>query len=190
MTVAFPASFGFIPSGIAGVRATLKQMVKTTRGFLKPVGGNQAKVQALLSVRLLATNLTLNCAEKDYWAECSALQVFVRDSIRYVADMAQSETLQEPHYTLYSKSGDCDDKAILFCCLAQCIGYPARFCALGVPTEDDPQGECFSHVCGQVLIEGRGWVNAECIPIDDEGTKVDLGWFPPDVTCMMFAHIR
>ncbi len=186
---AFPSFFGVIPSGVDGVRATLRQMVKTCRGFLKPTSGDQNKAQALLSVRLLATNLTLGCAERDYWSEVACLQIFCRDSIRYVGDMAQSETLQEPQYTLFSKSGDCDDKAILFCCLAQCIGYPARFCAIGVPTENDPQGETFSHVCGQALIEGHGWVNAECIPIDDDGTKVDLGWFPPDATCMMLAHI-
>lgn len=183
----FPSFFSLIPSGVDGVRATLRQMVKTCRHFLKPIG-DPCRIQALLSIRFLATQLTLGCAEKDYWGEVSALQIFCRDQIRYTGDLRQTETLQEPQYTVFSKSGDCDDKAILFCCLAECIGYPTRFCAIGVPTENDPRGECFSHVCGQALIEGRGWVNAECIPIDNNGTKVDLGWFPPDATCIMLAH--
>jgi hypothetical protein len=184
---AFPAFFSTIPSGVDGVRATLRLMVKTCRKFLKPAASD---TQALLAVRLCATNLTLGLPEKDYWGEISAIHQFCRDEIRYVGDLAQSETLQEPQYTLFSKCGDCDDKSILFCCLAQCIGYPVRFCALGIPTTDDPHGEQFSHVSPQALIQGYGWVNAECIPIDESGTKVELGWFPPDASCMMLAHVN
>lgn len=148
-----------------------------------------ARTQALLEVRTLASQLVLNCPEKDYFAECSALQEFARDAIRYTDDMRGAEQLQYPDFTLSTQAGDCDDKAILFCCLASCVGRATRFAAVAIPSEDDPNGDFFSHVCGQALVPGRGWVNAECIPIDDEGTKVPFGWFPPDATCIMLAHI-
>jgi len=95
-----------------------------------------------------------------------------------------AETVQYPDKTLQIGSGDCDDKSLLLCTLAHCIGYPSRFCAIAVNDEDG-----FSHVSAQILVDGHGWMNAETIPIDDNGTKVDLGWFPPDATQIMRAHI-
>lgn len=185
----YPAFFGSIPSGVNGVKATLRLMVDRCRKFLRPNSGNIRDAQRLLSIRQCAQQLTYPVPEKDYWGEVEALHLFVRDQIRYTGDMLWAETIQDPDYTLSEKSGDCDDKSILFCCLANSIGYPTRFCAVGMPSESDPNGENFSHVSGQALIDGCGWVNAECIPIDESGTKVDLGWFPPQVTCVMLAHV-
>ena len=185
----FPSYFGSIPSGVAGVKATLRLMVDRCRKFLHPNSGNLDDAQRLLSVRRCAQELTYPVAEKDYWGEISALHLFVRDQIRYTHDMLCAETIQDPDYTLTVRSGDCDDKSILFCCLANCIGYRTRFCAVGMPSELDPNGDNFSHVSGQCLIDDCGWINAECIPIDETGTKVELGWVPPQVTCLMFAHI-
>jgi hypothetical protein len=187
--VGLPAHFGSIRSGIAGTKDTLKLMVGTVRCFLKPDGENDDRVQALLQCRMLASNLVHPVREKDYWGECAALHRFCRDAIRYTEDMRGAEQLQTPDFTLKTQAGDCDDKAMLFCALASCIGRATRFIAIAVPTDDDPDGEFFSHVCGQALIPGRGWINAECIPIDDCGTKVDFGWFPPDTTQIMPAHI-
>jgi transglutaminase-like putative cysteine protease len=173
--------FGSIPSGLDGVRATLRIMVAVVRGFLKPT--TPEATHALLLVRVTAQTTVQNCADKDYWCEASKLQIFVRDKIRYVRDMREAETIQHPDKTLLLQSGDCDDKAILFCALAECIGFDTRFCAIGV------QGEDFSHVSAQALVPGKGWVNAETIPIDSQGSKVPFGWFPPDATCLMLAHI-
>jgi len=185
----FPSFFGSIPSGVGGVISTLRLMVSRSRQFLKPRSGDARAAQRLLEVRMLAQQLTACLPEKDYWGEVESLHQFVRDSIRYTHDMLSAETVQDPDYTLFVRSGDCDDKSILFCCLANCIGYRTRFCAIGMPTCDDPRGEAFSHVSGQCLIEDFGWVNAECIPVDEDGTKVQLGWFPDQATCWMFAHI-
>jgi transglutaminase-like putative cysteine protease len=173
---------GSIPGGLAGIKATLKIMVNIARQFLKPPPGT-VQAQSLLLVRTTAQQLVQGCGEKDYWCEASTLQLFVRDRIRYVRDMRTAETLQFPDKTLQLKSGDCDDKSLLYACLAECIGFEARFCAIGV------NGEDFSHVSAQVLIPSRGWINAETIPIDDAGTKVPLGWCPPDATSLMFGHI-
>lgn len=183
MAAAFTGYFGSIPGGLDGVRSTLRTMVAIVRQTLKPPVGDSIKTQRLITLRVTAQRLVQPCASKDYHAEAAHLHGFVRDSIRYTRDMRQAETVQFPNETLTLKSGDCDDKALLFCALAECVGFETRFCAIGV------NGEDFSHVSGQCLIPGKGWVNAETIPIDDHGTVVPLGWFPPDATCLMLAHI-
>ena len=173
-----------IPSGIEGVRATLRTMVGVCRSFLKPPVGNSCKVQDLLMIRVTAQKIVEGCTEKDYYCEAECLQRFVRDHIRYVRDMLCAETIQTPDKTLRIGSGDCDDKAILYCALANCIGFETRFCAIGVDDTDE-----FSHVSAQVLVPGTGWVNAETIPIDSKGSKAAFGWFPPECTCLMLAHV-
>lgn len=175
--------FGAIPSGKAGTRATLKIMVMVARSVLKPPAGDAAKTQKLLFLRSTAQALVQSCGEKNYTCEASALQTFVRDSIRYLRDMRSAETVQYPDVTLANRSGDCDDKSLLLAVLAETIGFPTRFCAIGT------QGESYSHVSAQLLIPGSGWVNAETIPISNDGTKAPLGWFPPDATCLMLAHV-
>jgi transglutaminase-like putative cysteine protease len=178
------ASFHQIPGGIDGVRETLRRMVGIARKFLKPSGLDFPAIESLLLVRITAQRTVQRCREKDYLGEVSALHRLVRDQVRYVRDHLTAETVQYPDKTLQIGSGDCDDKSLLLCTLAHCIGYPSRFCAIAVNDEDG-----FSHVSAQILVDGHGWMNAETIPIDDNGTKVDLGWFPPDATQIMRAHI-
>ncbi len=173
--------FGAIPSGLSGTRATLKIMVMVARKALKPATAEGT--QNLLLFRTTAQRLVQNCGEKDYWCEAATLQGFVRDSIRYLRDMRTAETIQTPEKTLSERSGDCDDKSLLLAVLAETIGFSARFCAIGV------RGETYSHVSAQLLIPSKGWVNAETIPISDSGSKAVLGWFPPDATCLMLAHV-
>jgi len=178
------ASFESIPGGLPGVRETLRRMVKITRSFLRPAQNDYDAIQSLLMVRIASQRCVQRCREKDYLAEVSALHRFVRDEIRYCMDHLTAETLQYPDKTLLLKSGDCDDKSLLLCTMAHCIGYPSRFCAIAVDGDD-----CFSHVSAQILVTGYGWTNAETIPIDDDATKVDLGWFPPDATKVMIQHV-
>ncbi len=178
------ASFTQIPGGIEGVRETLKRMVGICRGFLKPRQNDQEAIASLLYVRIVAQRAVHHCREKDYLSEVRALHHVARDQIRYVKDHLTAETLQYPDKTLQIGSGDCDDKALLMAALAHCIGYPSRFVAFEIADEG-----VFSHVSPQVLVDGVGWCNAECIPIDDRGTKVDLGWVPPDATQVMKAHV-
>lgn len=178
------ASFQSIPGGTPGVRATLKTMVKIARDFLRPATHDYDAIQSLLLVRIASQRCVQHCREKDYVAEVAALHRFVRDEIRYTMDHLTCDTLQYPDKTLQLKSGDCDDKSLLLCAMAHCIGYPSRLCAIAVDGDD-----CFTHVSAQILVAGVGWTNAETIPIDDDGTKVDLGWFPPDATNVLMAHI-
>jgi len=156
-----------IPGGIAGVKATLARMVDMVRTF-----------KTDLNVRTLAGQLVRGCAEKDYRCELSTLQAYVRDQIRYLRDVDNVETLQTPVQTVKLGYGDCDDKATLVASLAGSIGFPTRFCAIAVRDALD-----FSHVSAQARLNGQ-WLNVETI-VPGAG----LGWFPPDATQCMLAHV-
>lgn len=170
---AFNSYLGQIPAGREGVKATLKIMVMVAR-----------KSKAALPVRTLAQQLVQSCPENDRHCEAATLHAFVRDSIRYVGDIHDMETIQYPEQTLQLRSGDCDDKALLLASLLLSIGFPSRFCAVKVNGSN-----AYSHVLAQTLIPGEGWISAEVIPIDGRQEKAPLGWFPPDATCFMLAHI-
>jgi Transglutaminase-like superfamily len=169
----FTAFLGAIPSGSAGVNATLKLMVSIAR-----------KTRTSLPVRTLAQQLVQNCPQQDDACEATALHSFVRDSIRYVRDIRDTETVQFPEQTLQLGSGDCDDKSLLLSALAESIGFATRFCAVRIGADTVP-----THVSPQILIRGQGWVNAEVIPIDGASGGAPLGWFPQDATCFRLAHV-
>jgi hypothetical protein len=168
----YTSFLGAIPSGKPGVRATLEIMVYITR-----------KTRATLPVRIPAQQWVQGCREKDWLCEAQTLHAIVRDRIRYVRDVHNVETVQFPEQTLQLASGDCDDKTVLLGSLAAAIGFPVRFVAVAV------NNEMYSHVLPQLLIPRYGWITAETIPIDSDGNKAELGWFPPDGTCVMFAHV-
>lgn len=169
---ALSSFLGTIPDGRAGVKATLAIMVKIAR-----------KTRSTLPVRTLAQRLVQSCPENDKRCEASTLHAFVRDTIRYVNDVRDVETIQFPEQTLQLRSGDCDDKSLLLSALLESIGFATRFRAVGL------DGAGYSHVLTQVMIPGMGWTSAEVIPIDGRTEKAPLGWYPPNVTCFTMAHV-
>jgi transglutaminase-like putative cysteine protease len=173
-----------IPSGLGGVRRTLRLMVDVASTFKTDLHVRTLAV-CLVGGRVvtLANGTQVRyplCRPKDYAAELRCLHAFVRDHVRYVRDVEGIETLQTPIQTLNVLAGDCDDKAMLFNALAGAIGFQTRFAAIGV--RDEP----FSHVMAQALLQ-EGFVNAETILTDP---PVELGWSPPDATSIMFAHCQ
>lgn len=116
--------------------------------------------KTLPSIRLKAGQLTSGLPQKDYAGEVRNLHAFVRDSIRYLRDVSEVETLQTPDVTLSLGYGDCDDKAILLAALLESINHPTRFVAIG------PSNENFAHVYVETLI-GRSWMPLETTePVD------------------------
>jgi transglutaminase-like putative cysteine protease len=158
-------TLGTVPSGPAGISATLKIMVGLARQYKKDVG-----------VREVAGQLVRNLPQYDKIGEIRALHAFVRDSVRYTGDIRGVETLQTPKATLELGVGDCDDKSLLLATLLQAIGLPARFVAVGL------NGGELSHVMVEARY-GKGWLPLETI------RPVSAGWFPPNVTKKMTAHI-
>lgn len=174
-----PYRLGSIPTGEAGVAATLQIMVRMVLDYrANPV------------VRVTAQTLVKDCPSRDAVCQVTALQAFVRDNIKYLPDVRDVETIQTPDYTLKQASGDCDDQSVLLAALNESIGRQTRFLAIAV------RGGDFSHVSSQVML-GTRWVNLETIVPTlaqawngfPAGAPTPIGWFPPDATRVMPARV-
>lgn len=176
-----------IPGGLGGVRRTLRLMVDVASTFKTDLHVRTLAVCLVGGRVVTLPNGTQAryplCRPKDYRGELTCLHAFVRDHVRYVRDVEGVETLQTPVQTLNVLAGDCDDKSMLFAALAGAIGFQTRFAAIGVRDQD------FSHVMAQALLERPDpvYINAETILTDP---PVELGWEPPDVTSVMYAHCQ
>lgn len=127
-------------------------------------------------VRQFTAALVQNLPSMDEVAEARRLLLFVQKDVRYLKDILTEETLHDPEFILINRYGDCDDKTILFCAMAQSIGYPTAFCAIGTG-HDRP-----THVYPEILVktpQGPQWLNAECC------LDVPLGWVHPGVNFKM-----
>jgi len=158
-------TFGRLPGGIPCIRATLAVMSQLVqRGKLDP------------GIRQLAMELVHGCAQQDYSCEVRSLHQFVRDKIRYVGDISDTETVHTPRRTLEQAGGDCDDKTILLATLLETINHKTRFVAGAF---DEP--DVFTHVWLETRL-GPSWY-----PL--EATKpVPAGWSPPGVLRRMIWH--
>jgi transglutaminase-like putative cysteine protease len=156
-----------LPPGVNGVRATLKRMVAIVRRYKT----DETTIGAARSI------LKAAATERDTGRMIAALQGWVRDKIMYVADPADLEMIQTPPRTLTIRTGDCDDKAILLATFLESVGLKTRFEAIGV------NGGPYSHVLLSVRY-GKGW-----LPLETIVPGAPPGWFPPDATCLMVAHV-
>ena len=143
-----------IPSGVAGIRATLSKMRVLTRDAKKA-----------LSIRMKAVSLVSHLAQKDFKSEVRAIHAFVRDHIRYVKDVSGVELLHTPEKLLEIGQGDCDDKSMLVAALLESIGHQTRFVAISnAPSK-------FCHVYVETKI-GQNWYSVETTE------NVEVGWQP------------
>lgn len=154
-----------IPDGPNGTRETLNIMRRLVR---------LARTDP--TIRALAEDIIQNVPPKEGAQEIDALRVWIRQNIRYTNDTNGVEMLQTPQALLRSGNGDCDDQATLLATLAEAIGYPARFAAVGFSPDE------FEHVFTEVRL-GTRWIPAETTE------SVDLGWYPPGVVSRITVHI-
>lgn len=159
------AYLGAIPDGPEGVRVTLELMRRLVREW-----------RSNPEIIALARHIVSSVAQKDFTGEVSALQNFVRDSIRYTQDVNEVETVQAPNITLQTAHGDCDDQSVLLATLLEAVGHPTRFAAIGFEPDN------FEHVYVETLI-GRNWESAETTE------PVPVGWMPEGVVSKMVRHI-
>lgn len=121
---------------------------------------------------------------RDYVGQLKVLLAWVQENIYYVNE--QDERLQDPHYTLQVRYGDCDDSAILLMSFVKSLRLPARPVISGVkkngrrvryilgqPGRIDPTVK-WSHIYVQVgdrpFNKNVQWYFAE------PTLKVPLGW--------------
>jgi transglutaminase-like putative cysteine protease len=123
-----------------------------------------------LSVRLTTRGFLSGqgLKQKDFSGEVCRLTEFVRDDIRYVGDIDDTETLHTAEQVLLQGAGDCDDKALLLAAMLLSIGRsPVRF----VAGAWDKPGE-FEHVWLQ-WHDGARWVDLETTEPLPCGQSVD-----------------
>lgn len=156
---------GNISGGRAGVRQTLNFMSHIVREWKRSP-----------EIRSKTIQIVSKLPGKDWVAECDRVFQWVRDNIRYTMDIQDIETLQTPDVTLADSAGDCDDMAILICCMLESIGHKTRFKAIGI----DGKGY-LEHVYAQTLI-GTIWVSL------DSTEPYPMGWEPPNITEWMYGN--
>ena len=154
-----------IPDGSAGTKATLNLM----RSLVIDYRAHEA-------IRSLTASLVRDLKSKDYVGEVKAIHRYVRDSIRYLRDVHDVETIHTPDEIIFRKQGDCDDKSLLAATMLQSIGHPVRFVAVGfVPDE-------FEHVYPETKIGDR-WFSVETTE------DVEIGWQPSGIRSRMVVHV-
>lgn len=152
--------------GVAGVYQTLSAMRALVNAY-----------RVHPAIRHAATTATFLTPEKDELSETRALFEWVRDSVRYLRDVHNVETLTSPDKVLAALVGDCDDQSTLLAALCESIGYPTRFVVAGYSIEAQ-----FDHVYMQVFA-GGDWI--DCDPTEQES----FGWAPPDPVCLAYESI-
>jgi transglutaminase-like putative cysteine protease len=155
-----------IAGGVAGTRQTLAIMAELAGQY-----------KADPYIRYTAENIIAGVPGKDWTGEASAIQAWVRDSIRYTQDVNGIETLKTPDVTLQTMQGDCDDKALLAASLLESIGHPARFVAVATLTPGD-----YDHVYVETKI-GNAWRGVETTE------DVPFGWSPPRVDYPIMRNV-
>jgi transglutaminase-like putative cysteine protease len=142
---------GTLPGGDAGTVRTLGMMRELVRQGARSLAVRNTAIDVIRSAGVRA---------HDTLGEVRALYTWVRDRVRFVGDPVGVELLQGAPYTLQSRSGDCDDYAILLGSMLQSIGVPVdvRFKVIGA---NPSRPRSFSHVYLTVK-DQRGRV----IPLD------------------------
>lgn len=161
------ATLKAIPSGVAGTRATLREMAKLVRQYRK-----------LPYIRELALSIVREVpGHKNFRGQVQAVRDWVANNIQYVRDINGVETLQSPLKTLEYAQGDCDDQSTLLASLLETVGFRTRFKAIKI----DETGP-FCHVYVEVSY-GRGWLPAETTE------PWPVGKSPPKVARSMIENI-
>lgn len=156
-----------IPSGVAGVRETLRSMVRLTKEGRRDVGVIQ-----------LARQLTLSLPARDYRGQIHRLFHWVKQHIRYVNDPREVETISTAAATLKMACGDCDDMSVLLASLLEALGHPTRFAAYGFGNGP------YSHVLVETRLGESLWLS-----LDPTVASSTVGWKPPKATRLMLAHV-
>lgn len=127
-----------------------------------------------------------NIAAHDKWGEAKAIQMFVRDYVRYTRDPMGLEYLQSPLHLLKlldigeTPHADCDDKSMLVLSLMKSIGFEV---AVKVTGYSNSNGK-FKHIYGLVKIK-QLWYPVETVK---EGKP--LGWEAPNITRTLTKKIK
>lgn len=151
--------FGRI-DGWSGTVRTIQQMLRLVDEGKKDT-----------TIQFTARQIARKYDPKDYVGQARGIFQFVKKYIHYVRDPHDLELLHTPIHTLRARAGDCDDQAILFCALAQAIGFNTKFKTIKADRRFPDE---YSHVYSLIDVPGKGWM-----PSDTIVKEADLGWETP-----------
>lgn len=120
-------------------KPTLQDVVDGMRAFAHKGKGD-------MKVRDLVEQICSTLVQGDYASEVLACYYWVCQNIRYLRDPHGLEFVKEPARTLESRSGDCDDIAVLLASMVMACGNRCRFALVGFKSGGEP-----SHVYLEVL---------------------------------------
>lgn len=129
-----------------------------------------------MDIRHTAEMILAGVPGKDSLAEIEAVQNWVRNHIRYTADISDVETLRSPVALLANPFGDCDDQALLTGTLLKSIGFAVRYVAVG------PEPGVFDHVYAETKL-ANNWIGVETTE------PVYVGWTPDRPGARMVRHV-
>lgn len=158
------STMSMIPSGVAGVSATLKVM--SALAF-------QGKINPTVRDRAMA--VTIGLTSKDWVQQAQCIHSWVRANVRYIMDVEGVETLQTAETTLRVQGGDCDDSSVLIASMLGALGHPTRFFAMGFAPND------FEHVVCETKI-GNRWFAC------DATENVPFGWLPDGIVARLWRY--
>lgn len=144
-----------IPDGVGGIRCTLSAMRALVRHY-----------RADPNIRARTITLLRLTPEKDAPSEIRTIFEFVRDHVRYVQDVHETETLTTPDKTLQLLAGDCDDKSVLLATMLESVGYATRFVIAGYNTPN-----VFEHVYVEAMLPDGSFIALD--PSEPNG----VGWY-------------
>jgi len=95
------------------------------------------------TIRQYVANMvrTRRLRDGDVQGLCDAVYAWVRQRVKYWADISDVETIQSPHVTLQLGIGDCDDLSVLAATMLQAAGVQTRWLLLGY------NGDYPEHIC-------------------------------------------
>lgn len=113
------------------------------------------------TVIFAASQIARRYGQKDYRGQIKGLHNFVQSYIHYVKDPNTVELVRSPIWTLYYRTGDCDDQTILLSSLAEAIGFRTRIKAIKADINWPNE---FSHVYSQIQLPDTGeWITSDTI---------------------------
>lgn len=140
-----PIKRGVLSRGPEGINETVAVMMQAAMG---EYGMRSTKIRAL-AINIIRT---AGIKEKDYYGQIVAIHNYVRDTIYYVKDVVNQETISQPEETAFnSKAEDCDGQTTLEIALLGSIGIRA------VPVVIGMQPNRYSHVYLMAVVPpGKG----------------------------------
>lgn len=112
-----PSYEDVVPSDL---RAEERTNASTRNDFYRLVNGNDQEI------KMIADKIASYGCSSEKVCQAKAIYYFVRNNLVYVSD-PKYEYLKGPKETLITKSGDCDDHAILLANLMEAIGIKTEF---------------------------------------------------------------